>query len=198
MVWDRELCWRDIERALALVGNKMLSVSMWHSPWQPGNTWRSCNPRPCAAHPPCSSRTQRSRRTDCCCSRWLAGRYRWGTFGSRWCGWGTAGESVYTGRSPPCLADGASAWTYQSHPAGLWADKDPGGGTLLSRQYVDLIAWRNELYVVSKKININEIRWAIRCGCGSLYLFRVAVFLTRLSWYLWRAAFPPKPRKVDT
>ena len=30
------------------------------------------------------------------------------------------------------------------------------------------------------------------------HLFRVAVFLVRLSSYLWRAAFPPKPRKVDT
>jgi len=34
-------------------------------------------------------------------------------------------------------------------------------------------------------------------GCGS-HLFRVAVFLMTLSSYLCRAAFPPKPRKVDT
>lgn len=34
-------------------------------------------------------------------------------------------------------------------------------------------------------------------NCAS-HLFRAAVFRMRFSSYLWRAAFPPKPRKVDT
>ena len=85
----------------------------------------SCSHHPCVAHLPYSSSTRRSHRTDCCGSRWLAGRRRWGRCESRWCGWGTAAGAAGRSQSHRFRGCGPSVPQDPLHPATRWEDTGP-------------------------------------------------------------------------